>query len=125
MYALERFGCASVTERRRLAKTCRQPEKYILSFIDGLDASCLSMCYEVLPFLFDDKLGRRDSLVIVVFPLISLMVYQVQSLRHRSVNAAILSQSESKVDNELLAIDDGIHQSSLLYCAPEAIDTSY
>ena len=25
-----------------IAKTCRQPEKYVLSFIDGLDASCLS-----------------------------------------------------------------------------------
>ena len=60
------------------------------------------MCYEVLPFVFDDKLGRCDSLVIVVSPLISRVVDQVQSLRRRSVKAAILSQSESKVDKELL-----------------------
>jgi len=52
------------------------------------------------------------------------MVDQIQSMKHRSVKAAILSQCESKVDKELLATDDDIHQSSLLYCAPEAIDTS-
>ena len=52
------------------------------------------------------------------------MVDQVQSLRRRSVKAAILSLSESKVDKELLATDDDIHQSSLLYCAPESINTS-
>ena len=32
---------ASVGVSPDTAKTCRQPEKYVLSFIDGLDASCL------------------------------------------------------------------------------------
>ena len=43
-------------------------------------------CYELLPFMFDDKLGRQDSLVIVVLPPISLMpvmVDQVIGLRRR------------------------------------------
>ena len=49
-----------------------------------------SLCYEVLPFVMDDKLGRHGSIVIVISPLVSLMVDQVQSLRQRSVNAAII-----------------------------------
>ena len=33
-----------------------------------------TVCFEVLPFMFDMKLGRVDSLVVVVSPLVSLMV---------------------------------------------------
>ena len=40
------------------------------------------ICYEVLPFLFDCKLGKSESsVVIVVSPLVSLMVDQVASLQ--------------------------------------------
>ena len=46
-----------------------------------------SICYEVLPFMFDKNLGTDNSLVIVVSPLVSLMVDQVRSLRSRSVKA--------------------------------------
>ena len=35
-----------------------------------------SICYEVLPFIFDKNLGTDNSLVIVVSPLVSLMVDQ-------------------------------------------------
>ena len=82
-----------------------------------------SLCYEVLPFLFDDKLGKDNSVVIVVSPLISLMVDQVQSLRRRSIRAAIMSCG-SKVDKEFLATDDDMRDGRLLFCAPEAIDVS-
>ena len=81
-----------------------------------------SLCYEVLPFVFDDKLGKRDSMVIVVSPLISLMVDQVQNLRRRSVEAAIMS-SGTKVQKDLLATEEDIPSYRLLFCAPEAIDT--
>ena len=30
------------------------------------------LCYKVLPFIFSDKLGKDNSVVIVVSPLISL-----------------------------------------------------
>ena len=73
-----------------------------------------SLCYEVLPFVFDDKLGKDNSVVIVVSPLISLMVDQVQSLRRRSVRAAIMS-SGSKVDKEFLATDDDIRDGRLFF----------
>ena len=88
----------------------------------GYQQVLASLCYEVLPFVFDDKLARSNSVVIVVSPLISLMLDQVRSLRSRSVRAAIMS-SESKIDKEFLVTDEDIHKCSLLFCAPEAIDS--
>ena len=50
-----------------------------------------SIIYEILPFLFDHKLGRVESrarsLVIIVSPLISLMADQVGCLRRRGARA--------------------------------------
>ena len=46
------------------------------------------------------------------------MVDQVQSLRCRSVKAAVRSQSKSKVD-KLLATDDDIHQSAYRIVLPK------
>ena len=43
-----------------------------------------SLCYQILPFVFDHKLGLigsgMSSAVLVVSPLVSLMVDQVQKL---------------------------------------------
>ena len=69
-----------------------------------------SVCYEVLPFLFDYKLGNsaasESSIVIVVSPLVSLMVDQVTSLRSHGVSAAIMSGHKAAVvDKALLATD--------------------
>ena len=50
-----------------------------------------SLCYELLPFLFDVKRDRADSVVVVVSPLVSLMIDQVRSLRSRRVEASIMS----------------------------------
>ncbi len=44
-----------------------------------------SICYQLLPFLFDIKLGTQGCVVIVISPLVSLMVDQVTSLRSRGV----------------------------------------
>ena len=74
------------------------------------------ICYEVLPFVFDDKLGRNDSVVIVVSPLVSFMLDQVRSLRSRSVRAAIMPSGRSR---QIVPGD-----CSLLLCAREATDTS-
>ena len=83
-----------------------------------------SLCYRVLPFVFDDKLGRNNSIAIVVSPPISLMIDQVRSLRSRLVRVAIMSSRWSKVDQEFLATDDDIRGCNLLFCASEAIDTT-
>ena len=88
-----------------------------------------SVCYQLLPFLFDYKLKRttrspylEQSVVLVISPLVSLMVDQVNSLRQRDVAAGILSGNNG-VDKKFLAsvkdISEGYY--SLLYSAPEAI----
>ena len=87
-----------------------------------------SVCFQVLPFLFDYKLGRIESplpqrsVVVVTSPLASLMVDQVTSLCNRAVSAVTLSGSQD-VDSNLQAKENdakaGLH--GLLYCAPEAL----
>jgi len=73
------------------------------------------------PFVFDHKLGRHGSVVIVLSPLVSLMMDQVQSLRRRSVYAAIMS-SKSSVEEFLVTDEDW--SKCLLFCAPEALGVS-
>ena len=51
-------------------------------------------------------------------PLVSLMVDQVQSFRHRSVKSTIMSS----VDKEHMTTKDGFQKCSLLFCSLEAID---
>ena len=89
-YALERVGCPAIalkTEQRDCIKHLYEGKDVFLWLPTGFGKS---LCYEVLPFVMDDKLGRHGSVVIVISPLVSLMVDQVQSLRQRSVNAAII-----------------------------------
>ena len=106
-YALEKVACSSVILKPKQAKCvqCIYEGKDVFLWLPtGFGKS---LCYELLPFVFDDKIGHDNSVVVVVSPLISLMVDLVQSLRHRSVRAAIMS-SGSKVDREFLATDEDI-----------------
>ena len=122
-FALEKVGRSSVVlkaEQATCVKHIYEGKDVFLWLPTGFGKS---LCYEVLPFLFDQKLDKDNSTVIVVSPLISLMVDQVQSLRRRSVRAAIMS-SGSKVDKEFLATEDDLRYGRLLFCAPEAIDVS-
>jgi len=60
LYALERLGCASVTlkdEQTACVKAIYEGEDVFLWLPTGFGKS---MCYEVLPFVFDDKLERHD-----------------------------------------------------------------
>ena len=70
--------------------------------------------------MFDVKLARVDSVVIVVSPHVSLMTDQTRSLRSRGVKAAIMS-SMGGVEKDLLATADVLERGSFLFCAPEAI----
>ena len=59
---------------------------------------CKSLVYECLLFMFDHRANHVDgcapSVVLVVSPLITLMVNQVESLRSRGVACAITSNHE-------------------------------
>ncbi len=56
-----------------------------------------SLCFQMLPFLFDAKFGRimsppsNRSVVVVISPLVSLMINQVRQLCDDGVAAYILS----------------------------------
>ena len=119
--ALQLVGCPSVTlkaEQRACIKSVYEGKDVFLWLPTGFGKS---LCYEVLPFVLGHKLERQDCLVIVVSPLVSLMTDQVQSLRRRSVRCAIMS-SGGRVDKEYVATKEDLQKSSLLFCAPEAID---
>jgi len=60
LYAFESLGCASVTlkdEQTACVKAIYERKDVFLWLPTGFGKS---MCYELLPFMFDDKLGRRD-----------------------------------------------------------------
>ena len=86
-----------------------------------------SLCYQILPFVLDHKLGLigtgKSSAVLVVSPLVSLMVDQVQKLRSRCAKASIISSGAGivAVAQELLATDASLQHDSLLFCAPESL----
>ena len=87
-----------------------------------------SICYQVLPFVFDVLLNRTNSLpteqsvVVVVSPLVSLMVDQVKTLQAHGVGAAIMSSSRG-IDKSLTATeyDISVGKYRLLYSSPEAV----
>ena len=89
-----------------------------------------SLCYQVLPFLFDHKLGfvrGKSSAVVVFSPLISLMVDQVQSLRQRGVEAVVISQGgrfATSLDKETLASPLSLLTASLIFCSPEILSST-
>ena len=87
-----------------------------------------SICYQVLPYLFDSKLHRTHAspveqcVVLIISPLISLMVDQVTALQLQGVGAAILS-GNAGVDKKLLATVSDIQAGKfkLLFSSPEAV----
>ena len=86
---IERVGCPTITlktEQRDCINHLYEGKDVFLWLPTGFGKS---LCYEVLPFVMDDKLGRHGSIVIVISPLVSLMVDQVESLRQSSVNVIV------------------------------------
>ena len=83
-----------------------------------------SVCYQVLPFVFDHKLGLvAGSSIIVVSPLIALMVDQVRSLRQNGVGAVIISSGsgDTIVDKAFIATEGNLQSSSVIFSSPEAL----
>ena len=74
-----------------------------------------SICYQLLPFLFDYKLARIEtiaterSVVLVISPLVSLMVDQVSNLQAHGIGAAILS-GNAGINKVLLASERDVTQ---------------
>ena len=120
VYALSCFSQEEVTLKAK-------QEEVLYNLYDGRDVFAWfptgygkSLCYQLLPFLFDFKLKRtcsprvKRSVVIVISPLVSLMVDQVSGLLQRGVSAAILTGNKGTVifyhsDQHVPMIFIGIH----------------
>ena len=87
-----------------------------------------SICYEVLPFMFDYRNSRElssgaargpsaPSLALVISPLIVLMVDQV---RHLRLSAIAASGGGDRINQELLASEEYMPAYSVLLCTAEA-----
>ena len=96
-YALSKIGKPGIIlkeEQRSVVRHIYYGKDVFLWLPTGFGKS---ICYEVLPFLFDHKLATTasaagiSSVVLVISPLLSLMVDQVASLRSRGVSAAIMT----------------------------------
>ena len=125
-YALQRLGTPNLIlkpeQRSVIESVCNGKDTFVW-LPTGFGKS---ICYQTLPFVFDQtsrKCAAGGSVVVVVSPLISLMEDQVASLRKRGVNAAIVT-SGGGVSNEFCAIDDDLGKYSHLFCAPEALISS-
>ena len=104
-YALERVGKAGMVLKSKQVEAirCVYEGKDVFVFLPtGFGKT---ICFEVLPFLFDYKHGKvgntstateRGSVVVVVSPLVSLMTDQVYSLRSRGVSAAVMTRQQCR-----------------------------
>ena len=124
-YALERVGALSTLVLKK------EQVSAVQAVYEWFDVFWLptgfgkSIRYELLPFVFDHKLGRIEgtniySLVIVVTPLVSLMVDQVTDLKKRDVDAAIISGSD-RIEKSHLATEQKLKDYRVLFTVPEAI----
>ena len=104
--------------------SCLRPlqEEAVRRFVEGRDVFVSfptgggkSLCYSVLPLVFDKLRKTADqSLVIVVSPLIALMKDQVRALAERNVRAVYVEE-----ESEFGAVCDGKYQ--LMFWSPETL----
>ena len=90
-------------------------------FVSLPTGSGKSLCYCLLPRAFDflwQRTALRESIVIVVSPLISLMQDQVRAMIERNVTAVYIGGADDMLEAEISA--GNYH---LVYCSPESLLT--
>ena len=80
-----------------------------------------SLCYQ-LPALV--KGGKTRGVTIVISPLISLMQDQVQHLRDRNINAAMISSRGTTEEKHAAIRELTSGQLDLVYLSPEMVNSS-
>ena len=90
-------------------------------FVSLPTGSGKSLCYCLLPSAFDflwQQTALRESIVIVVSPLISLMQDQLRAMIERNFTAVYIEGADDMLEAEICA---GNYQ--LVYCSPESLLT--
>lgn len=100
----------------------------ILGFVRGRDVfvslptgSGKSLCYSILPKVFDRLRKTSTSIVIVVSPLISLMKDQVHSLESKGVKSMFVTKETARDcdDSSTEKLYEGCFQ--IVFFSPEAL----
>lgn len=100
-------------------------ERAACEFASGRDVFvCLptgsgkSICYALLPLLFDLVRGRPGSMCLIVSPIVALMKDQVSSFQSRGITAAFCGSEQRDKDTQ-----EGIRggRFQLVYATPEAL----
>ena len=132
-YALEKLQCPVLKLKPQQAEAIRHIYEGRDVFIWLPTGFGKSICYEVLPFMFDYHNSRElssgaakspsaPSLALVIMPLIALMVDQVRHLRLRGIRSAfVASGGGERINQELLASKEYMSAYSVLFCTPEAV----
>lgn len=121
-YAFQRLSCPTL----KLKPEQRSAIEYIFNGSDVFvwlpTGFGKSICYQVLPYLFDAKFDKQTpSAVLIVSPLLSLMVDQVRTLREQGARAAILTSESSVPDAGLIASSADLSLATHLFSSPEAL----
>ena len=104
--------------------------KVVEDFLSGRDVfvslptgSGKSLCFCLLPKAFDALRGTRSvdrqSIVVIVSPLIALMKDQVRKMTERDVSAVYVAEADERTETEIC---DGKFQ--LVYMSPESLLTN-
>ena len=105
-------------QQERVVRTFAQGRDVFLSLPTG---SGKSLCYCLLPLLFDELYGSLSKyIVVVVSRLVSLMKDQVRSMKEKDVAAAYVGDCSD--EREINDICSGEYL--LVYMSPEALPTS-
>ena len=106
----------------------REQELAVKKFAMGNDVfvslptgSGKSVCYGILPIVFDLLRGKPGSVVVVVSPLISLMKDQVVSMKKRGINAVYYGEADPNSDDQSIASNIASSQFQILYLSPESL----
>ena len=131
MAACERLGLLETVRKAAASfgytQLKKEQEEVILSFASGHDVFVSlptgygkSLCFAVLPRLFDMLRGAvRKSIVVVVSPLIALMKDQVATFSSKGIHAAYVSDKEDCSGEMRRRMRKGEYE--VLYVSPEAL----
>ena len=115
----ERVGITSLKEKQREALkaiVCNKKDTFI----------CLptgygkSLCYALLPLLFDKLLCREDgtSIVICISPLTAIMMEQRNKYVHSGISAEFIGEMQQDLDSMELVREGKVQ---LVYISPESL----
>lgn len=107
-------------------QTFREPQAEIIdSLLKGEDVFAMlptgggkSICYQIPALLV-------EGITLVISPLISLMVDQVNALQKMGINAAFLNSSQSKTQQDIALEKLTKKKQGLLYLSPEKLSSEW